>query len=236
MRLRASSSLAVLCSCALVGTAYAANPPANICIELTNWIEQVQAKAGAAPPPGAAVQPQRNASRQSERGRSEEGGGGTAVEQPRGAPATPSGQDTAQKHSGVSGQVPDGGPGAAGPQGQAQESSKSGAINPQADARKLEAPAPARPAVDKAPPPTPQDIDKARRSAGGNDLEGCSAVVREMRIAGVALPSTLIALAALKPEVRQMAPQGPAPGVPPIPPSGTQPGEPPAAPPPEAPR
>lgn len=42
-------------------------------------------------------------------------------------------------------------------------------------------------------------------------------------MAGVPLPAPLIALAALKPELRAMAPRGPAPGVPPIPPSGVKP-------------
>jgi hypothetical protein len=44
-------------------------------------------------------------------------------------------------------------------------------------------------------------------------------------MAGVPLPTSLTALAALKPELRAMAPNDPAPGVPPIPPSGVKPPE-----------
>jgi hypothetical protein len=46
-----------------------------------------------------------------------------------------------------------------------------------------------------------------------------------MRMAGVPLPTSLTALAALKPELRAMASKDPAPGVPLIPPSGVKPPE-----------
>ena len=178
----------------------------------------------------------------------------TAVEQakPAGSNA-PGGQDHAQTTSGMTGPVTSAGPGAAGPQGGAQESSKSGAANPQAAEQKPaqgaeaakpgEPPKPAaaaqaRPADPKAPPPDPKAVEKARQSAQAHDVQSCRSVVRDMRLAGVALPGPLIALAALRPDyaaagqppgqapVQQggaTQPPGPAPGLPPIPPSGIPP-------------
>jgi hypothetical protein len=237
MNARPINVFALLGAMAFAAPAYAANPPANICIELSAWIDQIH-KAGAAQggvagqqqgiPGGgqqAAIQkpaaPQTPQSAQA--GQSGQQGGGTAVEQPSpGAQQIPGGQDTTQQTSGISGQVPDQGPGVAGPQGAAQESAKSSAENPKAAGAKPTAEL-QKPPEPKAPPPSPQAIDRSRQVAGSNDLEGCTSIVKDMRVAGVALPAPLIALAALKPELLQTAPQGPAPGVPPIPPSGLAP-------------
>ncbi|MFN3888848.1 MAG: hypothetical protein ACK4MV_00515 [Beijerinckiaceae bacterium] len=219
---RCSLALGLLCSCAVVASAQTANPPANICVELRSWIDQAQTKArdGAAP----TGQPAKPAGGQQGSEKT-----ATAVEAGGENKPRPDGQDEPQRNSGISGPVTDNGPGAAGPQGRAQESSGSGAANPKPDAAGQKAEA-AKPPEPKAPPPTPTAIDRARQAAGSNDLDGCSATVRDMRLAGVDLPAPLLALAALRPELRNTAPQGPAPGVPPIPPSGVAPGEAPAAP------
>ncbi len=211
----------LLGACAFSAPAFAANPPANICVELTAWIDQTTkadggkaataantpaSQAPADPKTATAVEPAR---------------GGDAA---RGAVAAPGGQDQPQQSSGLSAPVPNVGPGAAGPQGETQERAKSSQANPkpaaQAPAATAAPAAPAAPAEAKAPPASPEALEKVRQSASANDLDGCAAVAREMRLAGVALPNPIIALAALKPELRNTAPQGPAPGVPPIPPSG----------------
>lgn len=249
MRRLSPGLLAFVSTCALAAPSFAQqqpNPPANVCVELTSFLDQAQKAAAGAPPaqaPGKAPaqqqaakpaeQQQASGQQASPPGQSQGGGGGTAVEQAdrTGAPR-PSGQDQPQRSSGMSGPVTDHGPGAAGPQGDAQERAKSAAPNPKPDGQPQQAQAQTqKPPEPKAPPPSPQAVEKARQSAGANDLEGCSGAVRDMRLAGVALPGPLIALAALKPELRAMAPQGPAPGIPPIPSSGVQPqdGAPPAS-------
>lgn len=194
--------------------AVAANPPANICVELTAWIEQLNT-AGIAKTAANTAASQTPVDPKTV----------TAVEPPKGGSATaaPAGQDQPQQNSGLSGPVRNDGPGASGPQGDAQETAKSGTVNPKPVEVAKSAttkPAPTSTSEPKAPPATPQALEKVRQSAGANDLDGCAAVAREMRLAGVALPNPIIALAALKPELRNTAAQGPAPGVPPIPASG----------------
>lgn len=234
-----SLTLTLLCSCALASVAYAQqpnsqhtaqpNPPANICVELSSFLDQTQKTSASQPPTSAAGTPQaanagQQASAPQQGGQS--GDKATAVEGPsRSGASLPSSQGESQRTSGMSGPVPEGGPGAAGPQGNAQETSKSGQVNPKPDGAKPAAQAAQKPAEAKAPPPDRRAVDKGRQAAGSNDLDGCSGVVRDMRLAGVALPNPLIALAALKPELRAKAPQGPAPGVPLIPPSGIEPQE-----------
>lgn len=231
---RLSLSMALLCSCAMTAAAQTSNPPANICVELTGWISDSQQKAGsaAAGQRGAANQQQSTgeqtaAQAPQQEGATQESGDpaiSTAVEQARpGGEQTPRGTDAVQRSAGVSGSVTQEGPGASGPQGDAQETAKSGSGNPKPEERGDLAPKPPEP---EAPPPSAEAVEKARQAAGANDLDGCAATVRDMRLAGVALPGPLLALAALKPELLQKAPQGPAPGVPPIPPSGVQTSEP----------
>ncbi|MDP2356270.1 MAG: hypothetical protein Q8M31_09465 [Beijerinckiaceae bacterium] len=206
--IRLSLSATLLGACVLSAPALAANPPANICVELTAWIDQTNKVAGQKPADPASV-PASQAPADPKTA--------TAVEPAKGggAPA-PGREDSPQQDSGLSGPVTSDGPGAAGPQGAAQERAKSAEVNPKAAAQATAAPAP----DPKAPPASPEAIEKVRQSAGANDLDACAAVAREMRLAGVALPNPIIALAALKPEIRNTASQGPAPGVPPIPPSG----------------
>lgn len=221
MTFRWSLSMAAFCSCALTAPALAANPPANICVELTGWIAELQPKPAGRQASAQALQQERAG-----QGAAENAGSpavSTAVEEARpGGGQTPEGTDPVQRSSGISGSVTPEGPGAAGPQGDAQESAKSGAINPKPEDKAQQSAETAKPQEPKAPPPSAEAIEKARQSAGAADVEACAAVVRDMRLAGVALPTPLIALAALKPELLRAAPQGPAPGVPPIPPSGVQ--------------
>ncbi len=205
----------LLGACAVSVPALAASPPANICVELTAWIEQVN-KAGVEKTAANTAASQTPVDPKTV----------TAVEAPKGAAAAtapaaaPGGQDQPQQSSGLSGPVRNDGPGASGPQGVAQESAKSSLANPKPVATVA---APAVPTTEpKAPPASPQALEKVRQAAGANDLDGCAAVAREMRLAGVALPNPIIALAALKPELRNTALGGPAPGVPPIPSSGIE--------------
>lgn len=51
------------------------------------------------------------------------------------------------------------------------------------------------------PPPMP--LEEGQALASANDLRGCQDATRRMRRAGVELPASLIALAALKPELLQ---------------------------------
>ena len=235
-----SLTLTLLCSCALASAAYAQkpnsqstaqpNPPANICVELSSFFDQTQKAAASQSPTSAPGTPQPASAGQQQAAASQHGGQSgdtaTAVEAPsRGGASLPSSQGESQQTSGMSGPVPAGGPGAAGPQGNAQETSKSGEVNPKPDGTKPVAQTAQKPPDAKAPPPDAQALTKGRQAAGSNDLEGCTGVVRDMRFAGVALPPPLIALAALKPELRAKTPQGPAPGVPLIPPSGIEPQE-----------
>lgn len=203
----------VLGACAFSTAAAASNPSANICIELTAWIDQVN-KVGGGKPADAANTPASQTPADPKMA--------TAVEPAKGGVAAPapSGLDKSQQNSGLSGPVRNDGPGAAGPQGVAQEAAKSSEVNPKPV---TQAAAPATTPEPKAPPASSQALEKVRQSAAANDLDACAAVAREMRLAGVALPNPIIALAALKPEIRNTAPQGPAPGVPPIPSSGVVP-------------
>ena len=258
-------ALGLLASCGMTTLAQAAKAPADICVELVGWLDQRQAQAPTPAGQQAAVQPsspqQRQPgqppaqqqpgqppARQQASGAQETGPRrdlNTAVEQPRQVnPQKPGGRDEPQRTSGMTGPVTSAGPGAAGPQGDAQETAKSGAPNPRPDAEQrqgAQAPKPkpvaqAKPPDAKPPAPDPQTIEQARRSAQAQNHQACRAVVRDMRLAGVALPGPLIALAALRADYApagQMSrgqgtmgvqpQQGPAPGVPPIPPSGIPP-------------
>ncbi len=224
--LRMQFGTLIMGCCVLAFPAFAANPPANICVEVVAWMDELQAKAVTPASPGQEGKPQQAAQARPEEAKRPEVS--TAVEQGgRGAAPKPGGQDEAQTTSGLSGPVTASGPGAAGPQGAAQETAKSGSVNPKPDADQQKA-VTEKPAEPKTPPPSLFAIEKARLSAGADDIDGCAAAVRDMRLAGVALPAPLIALSALKPELRRtMPPKGPAPGVPAIPPSGIAPAPPP---------
>ncbi|MER2267248.1 hypothetical protein [Methylobacterium oxalidis] len=176
-----------------------AGKPANLCQELLAFVHQPD------PAQKADAQPAQLA---------------TAVQAPKtgSEESKPSGTAGApQQTSGQSGQIPNSGPGAAGPQGQSQNAAApSGATAnvapnpqsaPQAQGQPAPQPAPAQPAAPKAPKPTAEAIQKVEQAAAGNDLQSCRAVGQQMRRAGVAVPAPLLALMALKSELLETAQQ-----------------------------
>jgi hypothetical protein len=188
-----------------------ASGPANICQELTAFLQPptpaaAQANAPAATPAQqtAAAAPQQASGQgaapaQPSAGGAQAGGQSATTTQPSGQ-----GAPTA---SGISGPIPSGntqgttGPQAAGqnpavtqPQGQAGQGGAGGSPKP---APAAQAAAPAAPAAPEAPKPTPAAIEKAQAAARDNNIAGCRGAAQEMRRAGVALPAPLIALAGL---------------------------------------
>lgn len=160
--------------------------PANLCTELVAFLHQPeQAKAAAAPPPQTATAVQAPAPQ-----------GGTA--QPSSSGGVP------QEKSGMSGQVAPSGPGAAGPQGAAQNAAAPPGASPGAPPPPAhpsgQAAQPAAPAPPPAPKPTPAAVEKAENAARDNNLHACRDAAQEMRRAGVAMPAPLLALAALDPK------------------------------------
>ncbi|WP_246696929.1 hypothetical protein [Methylobacterium planeticum] len=141
--------------------------PANICQELVAFVH----------PPAPAAAPAGSPAPQA----------ATAVQAPaqgQPAPAASSAAGEPQQKSGLSGPVAQTGPGASGPQG---------------DAQKAAAPAapPPATAATGAPKPSPEMIEQVDAAARDNNIVGCRDSARKMRIAGVALPAPLLALAAL---------------------------------------
>lgn len=156
---------------ASLGAAQAAGPPANLCQELVAFVHP---KAPDASPAGGAPQPATAAVQAPDKG---------AAQQPS------SGAGEVQQKSGLSGPVAQTGPGASGPQGQAQAQAQA-------------APAPAG-APAGAPPqkkPSPEQIAQVDAAAGANDIPACRAAARAMRVAGVVMPAPLLALSALDPK------------------------------------
>ena len=146
--------------------------PANLCKELTAFLHPPAPESNASTPPPQSA---------------------TAVQAPsQDKPVPKPGESGApQKESGQSGPIPNGGPGAAGPQGDAQKSGQA--------ASKTEKPAAS--AAPSAPKPAPEAIARADAAAAANDLQACRAVAQEMRRAGVAMPAPLIALSAMDPKL-----------------------------------
>lgn len=142
--------------------------PADLCRELVAFVRP-PAPAQPPTPPSQAV----------------------AVQAPQGGQSQlPSaGAGETQQKSGLSGPVAQNGPGAPGPQGQAQAAAPSGAAAP---------PAPGK--------PTPAMIEQVDAAAASRDVKACRAVARQMRTAGVVMPAPLLALAALDPKFFPAAP------------------------------
>jgi hypothetical protein len=198
----------LLATSALAQTQPAKRAPADLCVELIAFIHKDQKKAEGAPTAGGPV-------------------GGTAVQAPAAGSDRPTagGSDNPQQTSGLSAPVTHGGTGASGPQGSAQESAPTAKENPKVDG-KAEAtatnkpPEPAKPATPAAaqgpvaPEPKPEVVQEAEAAANAGDQLACRAAAQKMRRAGVALPSPLIALAALDPKflpTKPAAVQGAAP-------------------------
>ncbi|GJE44377.1 hypothetical protein [Methylobacterium soli] len=155
----------------MVGGAHSGQP-ANLCKELSAFLHPPASEAGSGTPPPQAA---------------------TAVQAPsQDKPVPKPGESGApQKESGQSGPIPNAGPGAAGPQGEAQ---KGGQAAPKAEK-------PSAPAAASAPKPAPEAIARADDAARANDLQACRAIAQELRRAGVAMPAPLIALSAMDPRL-----------------------------------
>jgi type IV secretory pathway VirB10-like protein len=104
----------------------------------------------------------------------------------------------------LSGQVTQSGPGAPGPQGQAQNNPAApqagqgapSAPTPSASPALAAAPAPA-PGPAPAPAPTAEQRQRVETAAQADDIKACKDAAQQMRRAGVKLPDPLLALAAL---------------------------------------
>ena len=151
---------------------------ADLCAELASFVEK---QSQAQPAKAADNAPPKEAS--------------TAVQAP--APkdgAHAGGSDQAQQSSGISGPVTHGGPGAAGPQGQAQEQSRTGEPNAKAQA----ASPPPHEVAQPTPPAPQQDLaQQGREAAQGKDVLACRDVTQKMRRAGLDMPADLLVLGAL---------------------------------------
>ncbi|GJD29245.1 hypothetical protein PMNALOAF_0477 [Methylobacterium adhaesivum] len=166
------------------GDASTTGGPANLCQELVAFVRQPVAsmKAVETPAQQATAVTARKSGEPSEK---------------------PSASGTPQNTSGMSGQITASGPGAAGPQGAAQnkavpEGSTATASGPAKDAP-ITAPA--------APRPSTEDVRHVEDAAGANDLVRCRDVAQAMRRAGVAMPAPLLALSAMSPQLLEAAPR-----------------------------
>ncbi|WP_336489904.1 hypothetical protein [Methylobacterium nigriterrae] len=152
----------------------ASGRPANLCKELVAFLHPPAPEpGGGGPPPQAA----------------------TAVQAPAQDKPVPKPADAGapQQQSGQSGPIPNSGPGAAGPQGNAQKDSQAA---PKPDK-------PAAPPASSAPKPSAEAVARGDSAAGANDIAGCRSVAQDMRRAGVAMPAPLLALAAMDPRLLQ---------------------------------
>lgn len=154
--------------------------PANLCRELAAFVRQpVDAmKAVETPPQLATAVTARKSGEPSE---------------------TPSAAGTPQNTSGISGQVTASGPGAAGPQGAAQNVAVPRGSTAAASGKDAAVTAPA------APRATAEDIRHVEEAAVSNDLGRCRDIAQTMRRAGVAMPAPLLALAAMSPRLLDAA-------------------------------
>ncbi len=166
--------LAVLCLCS--SPAFAQSSRAELCAELSGFLSKQQ-QSSSQPPKEAA----------------------TAVQAPSKTDRPQAGgSDQPQQSSGISGPVTHGGPGAAGPQAGAQESTQSGAANPKADAtppppKDVQQPTPAK-GSDEA-------LQNAQRAAEQKDALACRQATQDLRRAGLDMPADLLALGALDPKL-----------------------------------
>lgn len=163
--------------------------PANLCQELVAFVHQPDSSRGSdAPPPQLA----------------------TAVSAKKDdAPAAKPGDaaGAAQQASGQSGQITSSGPGAAGPQGEAQnKAAPTGATATAAGPPKSSSSAgSAAGSPPDAHRPTPENVQQVEAAAASNDFLGCRAAAQKMRRAGVVMPGPLLALSALDPKLLERA-------------------------------
>lgn len=159
--------------------------PANLCQELVAFVHQPEAVRKAAETPPHLV---------------------TAVTAKKSddTSAKPSAPGTPQNTSGQSGQITASGPGAAGPQGDAQNKAAPVGSTATASGPATGAPA-ATPAAPAAPKPSAENVQQIENAAAANDLQGCRAAAQTMRRAGVVMPGPLLALAAMSPKLLEAA-------------------------------
>lgn len=163
------------------GNGTRAGEPANLCQELVAFVHQPEAatKAAETPPQLATAVTAKKSDESS---------------------AKPSAPGTPQNTSGQSGQITASGPGAAGPQGDAQNKAAPTGSTATASGPVKDAPA-ATPAAPAAPKPSAENVQQIENAAGANDLQGCRAAAQTMRRAGVVMPGPLLALAAMSPKL-----------------------------------
>jgi hypothetical protein len=206
-------------------TAPAKGQPADLCLELSAFVQKQASGKSAEQNTGANP------------------GSGTAVQAPKPASEQPKagGSDNPQQTSGLSAPITKEGTGATGPQGDAQETAKSSAQNPKPDGPgSSAAPAPqksASPPADVprapaaqgaqmtskpatppasqpgAPSPTPDALQQAGAAVSSGDQKACRESIQKMRRAGVSLPAPLIALGALDPKFFRAKAEAPANGM-----------------------
>ena len=162
-----------------------AGKPANLCQELVAFVHQPDPALKAdAPPPQLATAVSAK----------KEGGDSAKPSEVGGAPA---------QNSGQSGQITASGPGASGPQGEAQN--KAAPAGSTATATAAPSKASSGAAAPASPKPSPEQVQQADAAAGGNDIRACRTIAQEMRRKGVVMPSPLLALAALKLQLLEAA-------------------------------
>ena len=153
--------------------------PANLCQELVNFVRQpVEAVKADSTPKSLAPAVQ--------------------ATKPGDTPAKASDAAGApQTADGVSGQATSSGPGASGPQGEAQNKAAPAGSTATAAAPSAPPPAPAASPSPPAPQASPEAIQTIEAAAANNDLSGCRAAAQQMRRAGVVMPAPLLALSAM---------------------------------------
>lgn len=163
--------------------------PANLCQELVAFVHQLDTASGsdATPPQLATAVSAKKAG------------------DPSAKPSDASG--AVQQTSGQSGQITSSGPGAAGPQGEAQNKAAptgttATASGPPKSATPAGSTAPSAPEAHK---PSPENVQQVEAAAASNDLLGCRAAAQKMRRAGVVMPGPLLALSALDPKLLERA-------------------------------
>jgi hypothetical protein len=163
-----------------------AGKPANLCQELVAFVHQPDAakKAGEPPPQLATA---------------------VSAKKQDDTSTKPGAEGTPQSTSGQAGQVTASGPGAVGPQGDAQNKAAPTSSTATAAAPPKDAPAAAAPAAPSTPKPTAENVQQVDAAAAKNDFQGCRVVGQQMRRAGVAMPAPLIALSAMDPKLLEGA-------------------------------
>ncbi len=152
--------------------------PANLCQELVAFVRQPAASTQATDTPARLATAV-----------SAKNSGDTS--------AKPAAGTTPQSSSGQSGQITASGPGAAGPQGQSQNSTAPAGSTATASGPERSASS-TQPDTSK---PSAENVTQIEVAAQANDLPACRMAAQTMRRAGVVMPAPLLALAAMTPKL-----------------------------------